>query len=68
MPLLPKKQWRLALRYFEKDPQYEGHPLKESTVYTWVSVYKNYLQQKASELPGHRRGHPLLLSPCKTRY
>ena len=56
-----------ALRYFEKDSQYEGRPLKESTVRTWVNVYKNELQRKAgsviNELPGKKRGHPLLLGP-----
>lgn len=59
-----------ALRHFENDPQYEGRPLKESTVRTWVSVYKNELQRKAgviNELPGHRRGHPLLLARCTTK-
>ena len=55
------------MRYFEKDSQYEGRPLKESTVRTWVNVYKNELQQKSgsviNELPGKKRGHPLLLGP-----
>lgn len=56
-----------TIRHFQKE--FSDRPLKESTVCTWMNVYRKELAERRrsgseleiKKLPSQKRGHPLLL-------